>query len=604
MKIRNINLKINLKNKRARKPSGIKTGRSGYPIKTAALSYLQTIRGKIVVSFGILTFLLIILTITSYINMRQLENEISRVVDHDLVVHDRVQSLLEQTGNIETASLNYAVTGNEDALRPYDQGKQAVDSQISRLKKMVADNPAQRKKLNNVASAYNFWLGNVEMVIEARRYGTEQQATSQIKSSQASNYMGNMKASINDLLNNVKSASQDRIKQLHFFVFISQIVTFALSLLALALSIIMSVALTKSIKSNVRKISRSILEIANAGGDLTRRIEVHSNDEIAGLAKDTNLLIDGIANLVKEVSNMAESVSASSEELLASSEETSSTIQSIAETANEIAADSEQASSRMDASMNKMNSLEQVIKTLYGQAEMVKQASLDMKESAEKGRQSIVETSGNMKGIETIMSNTSKTVQALGQKSDDITKIIMTITGIAKQTNLLALNAAIEAARAGEHGRGFAVVADEVRKLAEQSQAAAREVTKIVHSIQKEIGTIIGQNQDGVQAVVAGVNISNDTKQSLEVIQEQTNKTTKVIMDMVSQIEQTRKLSVDVADSFVAVNQIAMNTAANTESTAASSEEGSASMEEVTAAASELSKQAEHLRKLIGNFKI
>jgi methyl-accepting chemotaxis protein len=536
--------------------------------------------------------------------MRQLENEISHVVDHDLVVHDRVQSLLEQTGNIETASLNYAVTGNEDALRPYDQGKQAVDSQISRLKKMVADNPAQRKKLNNVASAYNFWLGNVEMVIEARRYGTEQQATSQIKSSQASNYMGNMKASINDLLNNVKSASQDRIKQLHFFVFISQIVTFALSLLALALSIIMSVALTKSIKSNVRKISRSILEIANAGGDLTRRIEVHSNDEIAGLAKDTNLLIDGIANLVKEVSNMAESVSASSEELLASSEETSSTIQSIAETANEIAADSEQASSRMDASMNKMNSLEQVIKTLYGQAEMVKQASLDMKESAEKGRQSIVETSGNMKGIETIMSNTSKTVQALGQKSDDITKIIMTITGIAKQTNLLALNAAIEAARAGEHGRGFAVVADEVRKLAEQSQAAAREVTKIVHSIQKEIGTIIGQNQDGVQAVVAGVNISNDTKQSLEVIQEQTNKTTKVIMDMVSQIEQTRKLSVDVADSFVAVNQIAMNTAANTESTAASSEEGSASMEEVTAAASELSKQAEHLRKLIGNFKI
>jgi len=596
---------LNMQNINAGRTKGKqKKPRRSRPLYKLGLYYLQTIRGKVVVSFGVLSILLIVLTITSYINMTELENEINRDVKHDLVVHNSVQSLLEQTGEIETAALNYAITGNETTLRPYDQGKQKVNSEISNLRKMLASSPAQSKKLEKVASDYHFWLGTVDRVVEARQYGTEKMAITEIKNSQASDYMKNMKTSINDLLDSVTEASKNRINELHFSVLIARIVTVSLSLFAIILTVLLSFSLTKKIKNSVRTISRSILNIANAGGDLTRRIEVSSNDELAKLARDTNQLIDGIARLVKEVAAMAESVSASSEELLASSEETSKTIQSIAETANEIAADSEQASTQMDASLSKMKSLEEVVNTLYRQAETVKQASLDMKASAEKGSKSIVETSGKMKSIEAIMLNTSKTVQALGRKSDDITKIIMTITGIAKQTNLLALNAAIEAARAGEHGRGFAVVADEVRKLAEQSQAAAQEVTNIVHSIQKEITTIIGQNEDGVEAVASGVQISNETMRSLEVIQEQTNKTTNVIIDMAAQIEKTQILAVDVADSFVAVNKIAMNTAANTETTAANSEEGSASMEEVTAAASELSKQAENLRKLIGNFKI
>ncbi|KGT39750.1 MAG: methyl-accepting chemotaxis protein [Weizmannia coagulans] len=589
---------------RKQKSEKRKNSRPNRQLHRLPLYYLQTIRGKIVISFGVLTVLLIVLTVTSYINMRELENEINHVVQHDLAVHDRVQSLLNQTGEIETGALNYAISGNEAALRPYDQGKQEASSTLSRLQKMLKDDRLQSQKLEKISEAYNFWVGTVDRVVEARQYGSEQEAVAQVKDSQASDYMKNLKSSIHDLLISTTQASESRIGDLHRSVLIARIVTVTLSLLAIVLAVMLSISLTKNIKSSTRKISRSILGIADAGGDLTRRIEVTSNDELAKLARDTNQLIDGIARLVKEVSAMAESVSASSEELLASSEETSKTIQSIAETANEIAADSEQTSSKMDTSLSKMKSLEEVVDTLFRQAETVKQASLHMKESAEKGSRSIMETSGKMKSIEAIMTNTSKTVEALGGKSDDITKIIMTITGIAKQTNLLALNAAIEAARAGEHGRGFAVVADEVRKLAEQSQSAAQEVTNIVRSIQKEISTIIGQNQEGVEAVTSGVQISNETMHSLEVIQKQTNETTNVIIDMAAQIEKTQKLSVDVANSFDAVSKIAMNTAANTEMTAASTEEGSASMEEVTAAASELSKQAENLRKLIGNFKI
>lgn len=201
------------------------------------------------------------------------------------------------------------------------------------------------------------------------------------------------------------------------------------------------------------------------------------------------------------------------------------------------------------------------------------------------------------------MASTSTTVEKLGRKSDDITSIISTITAIAEQTNLLALNAAIEAARAGEHGQGFAVVAKEVRKLAEQSRRAASEVSLIVRSIQTEVNSIITQNKTGVQKVIRGVEVTNETTESLHNILQQTEKTSKILSYMVVQIEQTLKHSQDVTSSFIHVSAIAENTAANTEHSATAATQGSASMQEINASAVELAAQADDLRSVVTEFK-
>jgi methyl-accepting chemotaxis protein len=227
-----------------------------------------------------------------------------------------------------------------------------------------------------------------------------------------------------------------------------------------------------------------------------------------------------------------------------------------------------------------------------------------MKAAAEEGSRSVKLSSNKVLNIKDIMARTTDTIASLGQKSSEITNIINTITALSEQTNLLALNAAIEAARAGEQGRGFAVVADEVRKLAEQSRVAAKEVTHIIHAIQSEVSAIISQNRQGAEEVITGVEISNKTNASLQKIMEHTNETTTVIEGMADQINHTFVLSKDVTQAFSHVNGISENTASHTETTAAASEQGSAAMEEVTAAASELSQQAEKLRALISNFKI
>ncbi|WP_226675167.1 methyl-accepting chemotaxis protein [Rossellomorea aquimaris] len=567
-------------------------------------SYFRTIRGKVVLSFGLLTIVLLILSATSYFNMMKLEKEIDTLITYDMKVDTKLKDLSKVLNDIEIGEQGFVITGATGFLAPYQNGQREVEGHIEDLNKLLKDDPDQLDKMGKIQAQYGFWMQFVDRVIETRKDDGLEKAAKLVETGVGKKYLDGIRSYVDMIVVDQEKDLNDRIDSLNQQVYMSKIVTIGLAAFAVLLAVFFGIILSHTIKTNTKKISTSILEIANAGGDLTKRIKVKSKDELAGLASDTNQLIGGIAILVKQVSEMAENVSASSQELLASAEETSRTITSIAETSSEIAAGSEQTTHRMSSSLEKMNSLEEAARFLFNQAELVRETARDMRVVAEKGGKTVQASSSKMMRIEETMSNTSETVEALGQRSSQITTIIGTITDIAEQTNLLALNAAIEAARAGEHGRGFAVVADEVRKLAEQSRQAAKGVTEIVHSIQEEVNIIIKQNSDGVKEVIAGVEITNETNASLEDILSQTTKTTVVVDEMVDHIQETLSLSQEVATSFAHVNEIAESTASNTETTAAASEEGSAAMEQVTASASELSQQAEKLKELISSFKI
>ncbi|MCA0147918.1 methyl-accepting chemotaxis protein [Rossellomorea vietnamensis] len=567
-------------------------------------SYFRTIRGKVVLSFGLLTIVLLVLASTSYLNMMKLQKEIDTLITYDMKVDTNLKDLSKVLNDIEIGEQGFVITGATGFLAPYQNGKKEVEGQIKDLHSLLKDDPEQLEKMGKIEAQYGFWMQFVDRVIETRKDKGLEKAANLVETGVGKKYLDGIRSYVDMIVVDQQKDLDARIDSLTRQVQLSQVVTIGLSAFAVLLAVFFGIILSHTIKTNTKKISTSILEIANAGGDLTKRIHVKSKDELADLASDTNQLIAGIALLVKQVSEMAENVSASSQELLASAEETSRTITSIAETSSEIAAGSDQTTHRMSSSLEKMNSLEEAARFLFNQAELVRQTARDMRVVAEKGGKTVHASSTKMMSIEETMSNTSETVEALGQRSTQITTIIGTITDIAEQTNLLALNAAIEAARAGEHGRGFAVVADEVRKLAEQSRQAAKGVTEIVHSIQEEVNIIIKQNSDGVKEVIAGVEITNETNASLEDILSQTTKTTVVVDEMVDHIQETLNLSQEVATSFAHVNEIAESTASNTETTAAASEEGSAAMEQVTASASELSQQAEKLKELISSFKI
>ncbi|MED0686429.1 methyl-accepting chemotaxis protein, partial [Anoxybacillus ayderensis] len=474
----------------------------------------------------------------------------------------------------------------------------------SNLEILLKEQPEQIERLQVIRQNYYFWMSWIDKVIRERKYYNAEEAFAMIQSHEGKNYMDKIRAHIHMVIEHENKISGQRIKALNKRIFLAKMITIFLPLIAILLSVYFGIRLSKTIKVNVDKISKSIKEIASAGGDLTKRIQVNTRDELALLADDTNKLIESIGRLVREVSDLVEHVTESSQELAISAEETSKTIYSITETAEHIAEGSEKINYRMEDSLHKMQQLKESAHVLDESAKRVKQEVKDMNSSATAGKETVIKASEVMKGIEEQINDVTSSIESLGRRSKEITKIIQTITDIANQTNLLALNAAIEAARAGENGKGFAVVAKEVRNLSEQSQMAAQDVKNIIYTIQREIEMIVEKNRESVEGVKTGVQTSEDTTHNLEKILFHSQETAKVVNEMVEQIQKTMALSEEVSDLFTSVHDVTMETSSNIETTVAATEEGAAAMEQIATSADGLLKRAEKLRGLISNFRI
>ncbi|MDP4083561.1 MAG: methyl-accepting chemotaxis protein [Bacillota bacterium] len=568
------------------------------------LQFGRTIRGKIILSFGILIISIVAIYVTSFLNVQSLKGELDSILSHDMAISQQSDIVSKSISDIENGERGFVITGSESFLAPYGNGKNAIEDSFQTMESTIKGNPQQLTDWKRIEDRYKQWLQWIDQIIDTRRNNSLEAASAMINSSDGYKINVQLQEALRVFNARQHNETQSKIDLLNQEIVMGRVGTSILSGLALLLAIFLGFTLSRNLRKNVRRISESIIDIANAGGDLTKRIQIKTKDELAGLAGDTNLLIEGIAELVKQISFLGENVSASSQELFASSEQTAKTILSIAETSGEVASAVEISTKQMTNSTKKMKQLSEVANQLFVQAESVKTASEEMKSAANNGDKFVRLSEEKMHSIEKVISENTRLIEALGKKSLEINHIINTITEISNQTNLLALNAAIEAARAGEHGKGFAVVADEVRNLAEQSQNSAKEVTNIVTDIQTEINQIISQNHQGVVEVKQGVETALETSSSLNKILEKIDDTVLIIGNMATQIDKTLTLSEEVSESFNEMATISIQTSSHTETTAAAAEEGSAAMEQVTTAAQELSRQADILRQLMSNFKV
>ncbi|TQR35892.1 methyl-accepting chemotaxis protein [Lysinibacillus sphaericus] len=574
------------------------------PTKEKRQRFYHLIRGKVLIIFSLLIVINGTMGLLSYINIQNLQRQMKDFTEKNVQEQLTVNQLAYEIARLTNLEQAYLITGDGNFATSYKMKIDTIDKKMKALEEQFTERELELGHIQAIDQYYKNYLEYSLKVMTMRdELGLEQARKLMMGGTGETmkNYIDKNIGSINAVMDDANKAKLDKLNKQ---VTLSITSFFFISILGFIAIIIFGYMLFKSLRNNTQAINHSILDIAQAGGDLTRRVKVRNHDEFSIIATSTNTLIESISFLIKRVSNLADHVSSSSLELMSLADENARTIQNIADATADIASDSENTIFSMSSAQQKMSDLEHAVHHLNEQANAVQRASLAMQQAADEGSRSVQQSSLVMQAIEETMASTTSIVEALGRKSADITSIIGTITAISEQTNLLALNAAIEAARAGEHGRGFAVVADEVRKLAVQSQNAAKEVTSIVTSIQDEVTSIISQNHEGVSSVIRGVEVTNETNQSLDNILTHTQETTTIIATMVEKIALTLDYSNAVANDFVHVNAYAEQSAANTVTSAAAATQGSASMQEINASATELAQQADSLRNLVSEFKV
>ncbi|WP_313893976.1 methyl-accepting chemotaxis protein [Psychrobacillus sp.] len=357
----------------------------------------------------------------------------------------------------------------------------------------------------------------------------------------------------------------------------------------------------KSIIQPIKMLQEKAITISN--GDLTQQITIQSDDEIGHLGQAFNDMQQNLRNLIQKVEQNAELVASSSEQLSASAEQTSSATEMVATSIQEVARSAEKQTDAVDTNAQSLAEVSKGVSRIAEHSLKVSELTYETTTQAEIGGQAVTNTVNQMTSIHASVIESNTKINSLSERSKEVRSILNVITGIAEQTNLLALNAAIEAARAGEHGKGFAVVADEVRKLAEQSQQSAKEIHEIVIGIQEDTESSVQIMEQVTNDVQSGVEISNEAIDKFNLIVQ----SMKAITPQMEEVSATaQQVSAAIQETTVSANDIAIiaqGNAATSEEVAASAEEQLASMEEISSSAQALSFMADELKELLSQFK-
>ncbi|MDZ5713344.1 methyl-accepting chemotaxis protein [Jeotgalibacillus haloalkalitolerans] len=378
-------------------------------------------------------------------------------------------------------------------------------------------------------------------------------------------------------------------------------------IIAVVLSILISCItlflISRSIRSKMNRVVGLADEIAN--GNLTvEDMDYQSKDEIGQLSTSFNTMKGNLKQLLTQVSAVSDTVHSQSEVLSQYADEVQEGSHQIASTMQELSSGAEeQAHSSSDLS-EKMNDFSAVMSQVEENQNQVKANSDSMMSFTNEGSKAMTESVETMAAIDEKVKGSLEMVKGLDQQTTDIAKLTEVIQQIADQTNLLALNAAIEAARAGEHGKGFAVVADEVRKLAEGVTTSIADITNIIGGIQKEAKKVVTFLEDGYEMVEDGTTkishtgaLFGELKTTIDRVSDQVGSVTGSINEV---IQSTQVMN----SSIESIASVSEESAAGIEEVSATSQQSSASMEEVNRSARSLKDEAVQLNDLLKQFKL
>lgn len=377
----------------------------------------------------------------------------------------------------------------------------------------------------------------------------------------------------------------------------------SISVISTIIAFGLAIFITRNITVPLRRLTNAANVIAE--GDLREEnVIVKTKDEIYELAQAFNTMKENLLNLISRVSLNVSSSTAAAEQLASSTDEVTAASGDIAKRMESVAISSTQVATVGNDCAIATNQTAEGVNRIAEAALSLNTQAIDMQDKAAEGKNALQTTEKQMTVIQKFSYDTKEKIQQLSIQSAEIESITKVITDITEQTNLLALNAAIEAARAGEHGKGFAVVADEVRKLAEESKLSASKIVDLTTNIQKDTKEVEESVNVTVQNVDQGVTYLQTAHNSFNDIYDAITHMTANIQDVSASSEEISSSTEEVAASVNEMANSSSTTAEYSNQVLAFVEEQSATMQEINSVAKSLSEGAMNLQEEVQKFKI
>ena len=573
--------------------------------------YNMKIATKVISIVVVMSVFLAIVGCVSYYCNNQANAGFKSLFNQHLVAIEMLAELQQQNKAREGNLLRLILT-NDDYKRTTDVMKQQqvlhdmeeqnknFDEVISKYEKMDLDNFEQEKVTflkNNADKFKSIQNGIIKLVAdsktkEAMELGGEAQNTGDVLS-----------VIIKNLIDYNQVKGQDIYANNERNFRIANAVVFSITLFTIFLAAVMGLFVARLISRPLYKAVVQARQIAN-GNLAVEELEVNSTDEVGELILAFNMMIVQLRDLVKKVAISAQQVAASSEELTANAEQSVDSVNQVSASISQAAQGTEKQSLAVDATLNLVGqvaaSIQQVAANTNDVADTAEKAANAVKE----GSMSVQIVINQMTNIEITVNQLAQVINTLVTRSKEIGQIVDTIEGIAGQTNLLALNAAIEAARAGEHGRGFAVVADEVRKLAEQSRGATKKITLLIGDIEADTGNAILAMEAGTREVKYGTSVVHSAGNTFREIEEHINQVLTLVQEATAAMQEMASDSQQVVISIDKINKVGKEISSQSQTISEATEAQSVSMNEISSASQGLAKMAQELQSTINNFKM
>ncbi len=540
------------------------------------LKKIKSIRTKLLIATGFATTLVLAALALTLFNLYYTNAQYSEFLQHDNAELEAFQQMHTE-GLLGGQALRNLVLVPSDPRPPktVTMTETKFNQAYQRVLVLTANEPIKNRLLMTIKPLWEKTQAARQQVIKLLAAGDSAQATNLVIHTELPAWRGVRKNLLRLLSKQHQSTTRHKFT-IEQRVRRTLITSIALAVASILLGAGLVLGIIQAITRSLNYLNRSMNTLASGTGDLTQRLPITGQDEIGRTSLAFNQFMERLQEIIGEVKSTAGTVASAAADL--------------SSTMNQVATGSQQQSESAAATAAAVEEMTVSVASVADSSEEVRQLSNDSMAHTQRGNESLTELTAEMGQLKSTVEEIASSVNEFVRHTQTITNMTQQVKDIAEQTNLLALNAAIEAARAGEQGRGFAVVADEVRKLAEKSSQSASEIDAVTQTLGQQSTTVESAIQQGLQLLQS----SNASMENVSLVLTEANEAVKRanhgVDDITASVSEQKSASNDIAGNIENIAQMA--------------EENSAAIGGAFDGAHQLEKLAASLQELVARFRV